>query len=94
MEDSMFYQYVELADKTLIAHSDLKKQGDGKVVEVQFERPRTEGGFCSARCELPSYKWIFNEFFSDEDLAFFEKFLSHNAHTIFKYADCGGIKIA
>lgn len=90
----MFYDYVELADRTLIAHSEIKLKDENKTIEVQFERPRAEGGFCSARCELPSYKWIFNEYFSDEDIAFFEEFLSHNAHTLFKYAECGGIQIA
>ena len=90
----MFYQYVELSDKTIIAHSELKNNGELKSIEVQFERPREAGGFCSARCELPSYKWIFNEHFSADDLKFFEEFLSHNAQTLFKYAACGGIKIA
>ena len=90
----MFYQYVELADGTQIAHSEIKNKDDVKSVEVQFERPRNEGGFYSARCELPSYKWIFNEHFTDSDLKFFEDFLSHNAHTLLKYAECGGIKIA
>ncbi len=90
----MFYQYVELADGTLISHSDIKNSESGKSVEVQFEKPREEGGFYSARCELPSYKWIFNEYFSADDLNFFEEFLSHNAQTLFKYAACGGIKIA
>ncbi|MBR7064112.1 MAG: hypothetical protein IKI31_03045 [Treponema sp.] len=90
----MFYQYVELADKTIIAHSEIKNTDGKKSIEVQFERPRSEGGFFSARCELPSYKWIFNENFSKEDLNFFEEFLSHNAHTLFKYAECGGIRIA
>lgn len=90
----VFYQYVELADKTIIAHSEIKNNNGNKSVEVQFERPRSEGGFCSARCELPSYKWIFNEYFTDDDLHFFEQFLEHNAHTLFKYAECGGIKFA
>ena len=90
----MFYPYVELADGTMIAHSETKNSEEGKSVEVQFERPRDEGGFYSARCKLPSYKWIFNEYFSDNDLAFFEEFLEHNAHTLFKYAECGDIQIA
>ena len=90
----MFYQYVELADQTIIAHSDLIEKDGTKCVEVQFERPREKCGFYSARCELPSYKWIFNEYFTKKDLDFFEEFLSHNAHTLFKYAECGGIQIA
>ena len=45
----MFYPYVELADGTMIAHSETKSSEEGKSVEVQFERPRDEGGFYSAR---------------------------------------------
>ena len=36
----MFYPYVELADGTMIAHSETKNSEEGKSVEVQFERPR------------------------------------------------------
>lgn len=90
----MFYQYLELGDRTLISHSEIKNKDGDKFIEIQFERPREKGGFYSARCELPSYKWIFNEYFTKKDLDFFEEFLSHNAHTLFKYAECGGIKIA
>lgn len=90
----MFYPYVVLADETSISHSELKERDGQEYVEVQFEKPRDEGGFYSARAELPSYKWIFNEYFSEDDLKFFTTWLEHNAHTIFKYAACGGIQIA
>lgn len=90
----MFYPYITLADETSISHSEIKERGTEKYVEVQFERPRDEGGFCSARCEIPGYRWIFNEHFSDEELKFFTNLLEHNAHTIFKFAGEGGIRIA
>ena len=90
----MFFPYLVLYDETNISHSEVKKRNGEKFVEVQFERPREKGGFYSARCELPSYKWLFNEYFSNEELSFFTKWLEHNAHTIFKYAECGGIRIA
>ena len=82
----MFYEYLELEDETSVSYSEIKEKGNVKFIEVQFERPRNEGGFYSARCELPSNKWVFNEFFSEKDLKFFNDFLKHNANTIFKYA--------
>lgn len=64
-----------------------------KKVEVHFERP-VDGGFNSARCELPSYKWLFNEGFSKEEIDFFTELLHHNAHTIFEFAANGGSQVA
>lgn len=90
----MFYPYIVLADETSISHSELKERNGQEYVEVQFEKPRDKGGFYSAKAGLPSYKWIFNEYFSEDDLKFFTIWLKHNAHTIFKYAACGEIKIA
>ena len=62
-------------------------------VEVHFERP-TEEGFDSARCELPSYKWISREGFTDEEIGMFEKIVQSNAHLFYEYAELGGIDIA
>lgn len=64
-----------------------------KTVEVHFERA-TDNGFDTARCTLPSYKWIKREGFSDDEIKFFEDLLHSNAHLFFKYAETGGIKIA
>ncbi len=88
------YPYITLADETMIVHSELRTDENGDFVEVHFERPLETGGFKSARALLPSYKWLSNEGFSDEELAFFKKLLEHNAHTIIKYAKQGGIQIA
>lgn len=89
----MIYPYITLADETEIVHTQLlNKDGENKV-EVHFERP-TDDGFKSARCELPSYKWLYNEGFSEEELAFFTELLHHNAHTIFEFAANGGSQVA
>lgn len=64
-----------------------------QTVEVHFERP-TEQGFCSARCVLPSYKWMFNDGFSPDEIAFFEEFLRHNAHLLYRYAAQGGAQFS
>lgn len=87
------YPYMILADETEIAHSQIIDENGEKKVEVHFERP-TENGFDTARCELPTYKWIKIEGFNDEEIKKFEEFLRNNAHLLYKYAENGGIKIA
>lgn len=86
----MLYPYIELADETAILHTEIK---EGNTVEVHFERP-VENGFESARCVLPSYKWIVREGFTDDEINFFVKFLESNAHLIYRYAQTGGVKLA
>jgi hypothetical protein len=87
------YPYITLSDETEIVHSHLRVQNGVGTVDVHFERPKSSG-FDSARCILPSYEWIIRDGFSDEELLFFETFLQHNAHLIYRYAENGGIKIA
>ena len=89
----MMYPYVTLADETLITHSHLLKEGEEKAVEVHFERPKPYG-FDSARCSLPSYKWLFRDGFTDEEMAMFEQLLKDGVHTFFKYAELGGMGVA
>ncbi len=86
----MMYEYMELSDETLITHSQLLGDGENKTVQVHFERP-VEGGFDTARCELPSYKWIKREGFTDDEIKNFTRFLENNAHLIFRFAENGGI---
>ena len=89
----MMYPYITLHDGTEIVHSHILEENNEKKVEIHFERP-TESGFDTARCELPSYRWLIKEGFSDEEILFFEELLKNNAHLLFKYAENGGIKIA
>ncbi|MCM1024451.1 MAG: hypothetical protein NC395_10390 [Prevotella sp.] len=86
----MMYPYMTLSDETEVVHSHLI---DGEKVVVHFERP-TEEGFLSARFELPSYRLLSCEGYSREETDFFKELLRHNAHLIYKYAECGGVKIA
>lgn len=89
----MMYPYMTLADETEIVHSQIiEEEGKQKLV-VHFERP-TEDGFDSARCELPDYRWILKEGYSDEEIRMFEQLLHSNAHLLYKYAANGGIQIA
>lgn len=85
----MMYPYMTLSDETEIVHSHLLDNDGVKSVEVHFERPK-HLGFDTARCVLPTYEWIIRDGFTDEEIAFFEEFLQHNAHLLFKYAENGG----
>lgn len=89
----MMYPYMTLADETEIVHSQIIEEGGMQKVIVHFERP-TKEGFDSARCELPEYKWLQMEGYSDEEIAVFEQLLHSNAHLLYKYAANGGIHIA
>lgn len=89
----MMYPYMTLSDETEIVHSQVIEEDGKQKVIVHFERP-TEDGFDSARCELPEYKWILREGYSDREIALFEQLLRSNAHLLYKYAINGGIQIA
>ena len=89
----MMYPYMTLADETEIVHSQIIEEDGLKKVIVHFER-HTEDGFDTARCELPSYKWIKRSGFSYNEIAFFEELMKANAHLLYKYAENGGIRIA
>ena len=80
----MMYEYMEFADQTLVTHSRVLGEGNSETVQVRFERPKM-GGFDSARCELPSYRWLMCDGFTEQETAYFTEFL------LFRYARAGGI---
>lgn len=87
------YPYMTLSDETEIVHSQIVEKDGIDTILVHFERP-TDDGFDSARCELPSYHWLFNEGFSEEEIHLFTRLLESNAHLLYRYAKIGGIQIA
>jgi hypothetical protein len=89
----MLYPYITLGDGTEILHSQIIEEEGKEKIEVHFEKA-IETGFAVARCILPEYNWIKVEFFSNDEVTFFEKLLESNAHLIYKYAKSGGVKIA
>lgn len=89
----MMHPYIKFSDETEVTFSQIINKNDIETVEVHFERPR-ESGFDTARCELPSYKWLIIEGYSENEIKQFEDFLEHNAHLFYKYAKEGGIEIA
>ncbi len=82
----MMYGYLTLSDETGIAHSEMKPDG---TVKVYFEQP-VEGGFRSATCWLPDYRWEKIEGFTDADVQRLEKILRNNAHLILEFSQEGG----
>ena len=78
----MFYDYVELEDRTQVAYSDVLADG---TVEVSIERP-VELGFDSALCTLPAFQWRNVEGFSKEELAQLDGFVHQNAPLILRLA--------
>jgi hypothetical protein len=81
----MLYPYMTLADETEVVHSHLIKQDGTEKVIVHFERP-TENGFDSARCELPDFRWVLQNGYSDAEISNFEELLKKNTLQIWKYA--------
>lgn len=81
----MLYPYMTLIDETEIVYSQLIGHGSAEKVIVHFERP-TENGFDSARFELPAYRWVLQDGYSDREISAFEEFLKKNARQIWEYA--------
>ena len=91
----MLYTYMTIeSDQTIVSHSQIIVENNVEKVIINFERPNRTGDFDNARCELPSYTWLYNEGYSKEELSFFTELVEHNAHLFYKYAKCGGLKIA
>lgn len=86
----MIYPYMTLSDETEIAHTQIINDNGHDSVEVHFERP-SDSGFESARCSLPEYRWILRDGFTEKEIQWFEEFLRHNAHLIFRFASSGGV---
>ncbi len=85
----MMYQFMTLADKTEVVHSDAYEENGTEIVKVYFEKP-VFGGFHSAECYLPSYKWENVNGFSPEDMKYFQEYLESVSHVIIRLAREGG----
>ena len=63
----MFYNFMELPDKTIISHSELIKKDGKEQVKVYIEKP-IYGGFATATCYLPEYKWTEVSGFTEKEM--------------------------
>ena len=82
----MMYGYMTLPDDTGIAHSEMRPDGS---VKVYLEKP-VEGGFHSATCYLPAYRWEGIVGFSENEIQKLDNILHYNAHLILEFSQEGG----
>jgi len=80
------YPFIQLEDSTEIVHSELLAD---ETVKVYIEKP-VVGGFYSATCYLPEYKWDNITGFTSEDISKYQELLESTAHLIIRFAGEGG----
>ena len=85
----MLYPFLTLNDNTEIVHSGTLQKDGKEQVEVRIEKP-VYGGFHSATCWLPDYKWEDIEGYSDTEMAYFKQLIRNNAHLIIEFSQEGG----
>ena len=85
----MMYEFMELADRTAITHSDMREDG---TVKVCVERP-VDGDMKTAYCNLPSYDWYDVYGFTAEELEENRKIVESLAHIITRLAR-NGVQVA
>lgn len=84
----MMYPYLTMNDDTEITHSEM--MDDGRV-KVYIETPDETGGFHSATCWLPEYKWEKVNGYTETEMKCFQDFLRNNAHLILEFSKDGGV---
>ena len=87
----MLYPFMTLNDNTEIVHSEILENSGKEEVEVRIEKP-VQGGFYSATCWLPEYRWEYIQGFAQEDIHYFQELLESVAHIILQLAREGGIE--
>ncbi len=85
----MMYPFMTLDDQTAVVHSETYDSNGIETVKVYFEKP-VYGGFYSAECYLPSYKWENINGFSQTEIEKYQEFLQSVAHIIIRLAREGG----
>lgn len=86
----MMYPFMQIEDNTEIVHSDIINTEKGECVKVYIEKP-VMGGFHSATCYLPEYRWEDITGFSKEEIEKFQELLESTAHLIIRFAKQGGL---
>jgi hypothetical protein len=77
--EAMMYPFITLKDDTEITHSERKPDGS---VKVYIETPDDDGGFHSATCWLPEFRWEADKGYSVEEMRFFKGLVLKNAYQI------------
>ena len=98
----MMYPFMTLDDGTEVVHSEAYVENNMEKVKVYFEKP-VEGGFESAYCYLPEYRWDQIIGFSEDEIALiragrkkypFYEALGTVAHIIIELSRQGGFENA
>lgn len=82
----MMYPFMTLDKDIEVVHSQLLANDR---VKVYFEQPVC-GGFKSAVCYLPEYKWEDVVGFTSDGLSELQNYLESTAHLIYRFSKEGG----
>ena len=85
----MLYPFMTLDDETEIVHSEPQMIDGEEQIKVVIEKPVT-GGFHSAVCWLPKYRWEKIEGFSEKEIQEYQSLLESVSHVIIGLARDGG----
>ncbi len=88
----MVYPYMTLQDETEVAFSGIELKNNVETLTVYFEKP-VMGGFVSAECTLPGYKWNVNGLTASE-ISTLQAFVERNSKSFYKFAKQGGVGAA
>ena len=89
----MLYPFLTLPDETEIVHSEAILTDGKEQVKVCIEKP-VVGGFHSAVCWLPDYRWEKISGFSDHEITQYQRLIQKQAHIIISLAREGGFEHA
>ena len=89
----MLYPFMTLNDETEIVHSGTMTVDGKEAVKVVIEKP-VEGGFHSAVCWLPEYRWEKVEGFGADEIREYQSLLESVSHVIIELARDGGFESA
>ena len=89
----MLYPFMTLDDDTEIVHSEPQVIDGEEQIKVVIEQP-VDGGFHSAVCWLPKYRWERIEGFTDQEIGKYQSLLESVSHVIIALAREGGFSRA
>lgn len=87
----MMYPFLTLPDGTVIVHSEAQMIDGKEQVKVYVEKP-CEGGFKSAVCSLPEYRWTGIQGFDQQEMEKIHEIVSSSAHLLIRFAREGGVE--
>ena len=89
----MLYPFMTLDDETEIVHSESMNKDGRETVKVVIEKP-VYGGFHSAECWLPEYRWEKISGFTEAEIKKYQELLESVSHVILDLARNGGFERA